>query len=135
MKPAETKRIYEQACRAKRADIVQEEGEKWHKVLRAYEACDVESALGVWWADTTPTQSGRARGAFLPEPAELKPLAEAAQRKREAATREPKDLLAWECQGQQKHTFSGFIARSKLTPQARCKYCNAPLRLIHREAA
>ena len=135
MKPEETKRIYQSACRAKRVEIVQEESEKWHKVLRPFEARDVETALSAWWADTTSTQTGRPRGAFLPEPVELKPLVQAAQSKREAAAREPRDLLAWECQGQQKHTFSGFIARSKLTPSVQCRYCGARLRLIHREAA
>ncbi len=87
MTPSETKRVYERACRVKRIAPQDDEGRAWHRVLRKLEARDVEAALDAWWADTTPTLSGRPRGAFMPEPAELKPVAERQQRLREVKTR------------------------------------------------
>lgn len=126
MKPAETKRIYETACRSKRAEIVQEEFQRWHRVLRGFEARDVEAGLDAWWADDTPTHNGRPRGAFLPEPAELKPLVEAAQRKREAAAREPQDLLIWRCT-KCIHTCTSYIAHSAIIGGNKCRACGAPM--------
>lgn len=87
MKPVETKRLYERACREKRRDAKQDEMNLWHRVLRGFEVRDVESALDAWWASTDRDEKGELRSKWLPSPAELKPLAIAAQRKREAAER------------------------------------------------
>ena len=136
MKPAETGAIYEQACRSKRMPSDPDEKTKWHRVLHDFEACDVRAALDAWWADTTPTQTGRPRGAFLPEPAELKPLVVGSRAKREAAARVPQDLVMWRCAGKFQHTCSGFVARGSDTgtPDRKCR-CGADLHLALREPA
>lgn len=133
MTPTESKRIYQAACRSKRLDIVQEEYVRWHRVLRGYEAKDVEAALDAWWADSTPTLSGRVRGAFMPEPAELKPLIESARDKRLRDKSEPQDWLYWECGNH--HRASSFIARSKPTPAEHPCSCGATLKCVERKTA
>lgn len=134
MKPAETKRIYESACRSKRIVPNQDEFDRWHKVLRGYEARDVEAALDGWWSDATLTSNGRPRGAFLPEPAELKPLIEIAHIRREAAAREPQDMILWECAGVGRHRSSLFLPRSQPSPNGRQCQCGAELLVFARES-
>lgn len=137
MKPIETKRIYENACRSKRRAPEQQEFELWHKVLRGYDARDVEAALIAWWGDTTPVTSGassRPRGAFMPQPAELKPLVEAAQSRRVTTAREPQDLLLWQCT-KCPYRSSGFMARGSEPPGRSCPSCSAPLALAERSSA
>jgi hypothetical protein len=97
MKPADTKRIYEAACKARRMDPVQEEGKEWHDTLRSFEERDVETAMKAWWASTDRDAGGELRSKWPPKAGELKSLVIVAQRKREAAAREPKDFVAWEC--------------------------------------
>jgi hypothetical protein len=99
MKPAETKRVYEQACRTKRITPQDDEGRAWHRVLRDFEARDVEAALDAWWADTTPNLHGEPRGKWMPTPAELKPIVDRIVAKHAAAKREPQDIVWLECAG------------------------------------
>lgn len=100
MKPAETKQIYERACRTKRLTPSEDEGRAWHKTLRQFEARDVEAALDSWWGDRTPSGiDGRPRGCFLPSPAELLPLVEKARTSREAKTREHRVEIQTHCPG------------------------------------
>lgn len=134
MKPAETARIYQAACKAKRQDVSDDQGRHWHRVLREFEARDVETALEAWWADTSLTASGRPRGAYLPEPQELKNLAEHARRKREAAAREPQDVLMWQCKVCMYRAI-GFIAHGATPPIRKCPRDGSHLALEKREAA
>ncbi len=135
MKPEETKRIYERACRAKRVVPQDEEGRLWHRVLRSFPAEDVEKALDEWWADTTPGHDGQPRGKWLPAPAELKPLVERIAAQREAARRAPQDLLYWECSGPEQHRSSSFLAQGAVPPVHSCRWCGAPKTLTRRCAA
>jgi len=135
MKPADTKRIYEQACCAKRIKPQDEEGRTWHRVLREFEARDVEAALDAWWADITPGHDNQPRGKWLPTPAELKPLVKRAEIKRISAQRESMDMIAWECAGPDKHRSTGFYPRSQPTPGGKKCCCGAELRFCMRCAA
>ena len=140
MKPTETKAIYEAACRSKRMETKQDEADLWRRVLGGFEARDVRDAVDAWFSDSTPVtigNSSRPRGAFMPAPAELKPLIDKARRDREARAREPQDYICWQCTNG--HRVSGFIARSKPTPEshAPCGYaaCGQPMRVFGRDAA
>lgn len=132
MKPAETKRLYERACGAKRIVPQEDEGRAWHRVLRDFEARDVEAALDAWWADTTTGKDGRPRGAWLPTPAELKPLAEAAERKRKVADAEPKDYVSWRCACG--YGMGGFVSRDDRR-ERKCPACGKPMPELSRDAA
>lgn len=129
--PTETKRVYEQACRTKRETPQDDQGRAWHRVLRGYDVRDVQAALDGWWADTTPTHSGRPRGAFMPEPAELKPLVEAARRRRETKEQTPKDLVRWRCQGC-KCTCCGYVDAGSIRPP-KCTKCGISMDETDRE--
>jgi hypothetical protein len=84
MKPAETKALYEKACRSRRMEPVQEEAQEWHKQLRGYEARDVQYGIDTWFASTDTDERGQPKSRFLPVPAELKKLAEVALRRHAA---------------------------------------------------
>lgn len=136
MKPEQTKRLYEGACRSRRLDPVQEEGASWHRALRTYEAADVETALADWDRSTERDSKGDLLSRWLPAVARLEALTKAAQRKREAAARVPQDLVMWRCAGKFQHTCSGFVARGADTgaPDRKCR-CGADLHLALREPA
>lgn len=127
----EIKAIYVEACRAKR--IVPQEGElsKWNKALSIFESRDVQSALDAWWKDTTATSTGRPRGAYMPEPAELKPLVEEAARRRMRASSEPKVLARWQCPACGL-TMTAFVPASDLRG-CNCRRCHQPANEIYRE--
>lgn len=136
MKPEQTKRIYESACRSRRLDPMQEEGASWHHALRTFEARDVETALLDWNRSTERDSKGDLLSKWLPAVAQLVTLTKAAQRKRETAAREPQDMIVWRCSGQVVHTCTGFVARGASTGTADRKcHCGAELHLVLREAA
>jgi hypothetical protein len=135
MNAAETKRIYEASCRAKRIAPQEDEGRTWHRVLRSHEARDVEKALDEWWADTTPDLHGQPRGKWLPAPAELKPFVEKIAAHRESASRETEDMMIWVCSGPVTHTCSGFIAHSEDTPGPKRCHCGAERTVSYRGRA
>ena len=133
MTSAETKKIYEGVCRAKRLVPQEDEGRIWHRTLSGFDLQDVEAALDLWWADTTLDSNGNPRGKWLPTPAELKPTVERLAARRAAANREPHDVIRWKCEKQ--HTCSGLYARSEPTPIGKRCSCGAALQMIERVPA
>jgi len=61
--------LYEKACRGIRQDPEEAEFQIWMLVLGGFEFTEVDAALRSWWA----SENGR----FLPQPCDLKPMAEA----------------------------------------------------------
>lgn len=133
MKPAETKAIYEAASRAKRLPVVQEESEDWHKHLRAFEAADVRAGLDLWNASTERDSKGELKSKWLPAPAELKVLAERAQRARLVKESTPKVYARWECPSC-RFISAAFVPEND-TRGSRCRKCGKPMNEIFRGRA
>lgn len=133
MKTAETKAVYERECRSRRIVPQDEEGRRWHRALSDYERRDVDAALDAWNSDTTQTSTGRPRGAFLPDPAELKPLVEREVRRRETNAREPRDFVAYQCP-ECFYRASAFMIRN-IARRVDCARCGKPMSEFKREAA
>lgn len=134
MKPAETKRVYERACRTRRMAPQEEEGHAWHRNLRAFELRDVEAAMDAWWASTATDGYGELRSKWLPAPAELKALVAVVEKVRKAKASSPTDYLRWECLKCQR-ICGGFHPRGDPTPTNRRCPCGGNLKLIERMAA
>lgn len=127
MKPAETERLYVRACRERRLEPQQEEGQAWHKAVKQFELRDVEAGLERWSASTERDAQGNVKSKWLPVASELRALAEAAKKKREAAAAEPQDVLIWQCE--KGHRFSRYIPRKEpiTTTPGQCSSCGAPV--------
>ena len=134
MKPTESKRLYERACRVRRVTPCEEEGAAWHRTLHQFDAKDVETALDDWWASTAVDGYGELRSKWPPAPAELKILTAVVKAKRDAARRIPQDLLRFGC-SVCAHTCVGFYPSSTPTPSGKRCHCGAEMRSLERMAA
>lgn len=136
MKPAETKRLYERECRARRITPQQDEFNLWHKNLRKFEIRDVDAALDSWNSCTDTDDKGESRGKWLPKPAELIPLILHEQRARETQQQGPKDRVGLTCTNLQcPYRCVTFLAKGEQVPQRECRLCHAPMTEFYREAA
>lgn len=135
MKPADTKRLYESACKTRRVTPQEDEARAWHKNLLSFEVRDVQAALDAWWASTARDEKGELRSRWLPAPAELKEFTERAVRRLAVDAAEPQDMVMWECVGEGRHRYTGFYPRSKPTPAKKHCGCGAELRALERRAA
>lgn len=127
MKPAETKTLYESACKSKRILPQQEEGEKWHKVLRDFEMRDVKAALDAWWRSADRDSKGDLKSKWLPEPAELCLTVQRERRKREVISAEPKVFVGWECP-KCRYRCGGYVALDDTQPRVcRRPGCNTAM--------
>lgn len=133
MNRAEMEKLYTRACKSRRIEPQQEEGQAWLKAFKDFEARDVEAALNAWDNSSELNEQGQPRGKWLPKPVELKPLIEAARRRREANTQGPQDLLLFECAS--RHKLSCFIQRAKPTPGTKRCPCGSPMECVKREVA
>lgn len=124
MKKIELEKIYERETRKKGRDKDPGEFAGWAKYLLRFDSRDVQEALVEWGAQSR----------FLPlAKEELLPLVEAAQRKREAAAREPQDLLIWRCRNGHP-PCTGYLPRSQPDPERHCRVCREPM-ICERKAA
>lgn len=133
MTPAETKRLYERECRARRVTPQQDEFNLWHKNLRKFEVRDVDAALDSWNASTATDDKGESRSKWLPKPGELIPFVLAAINQRERAAAAPKDIVGWHCAACN-YRSAGVIDRTDSRPRS-CPRCAKLLTEFRREAA
>ena len=115
MKPNEMRAIYEEACCASSNRQLPEEAQLkiWQQQMGGFDAGDLRAGIAVWWQTEK----------YLPMPAELKPLAEAARRKRLALSSSEKFLVRWKCPDCSR-TQSGIISTKYMDTPAR--YCSGP---------
>lgn len=133
MTPAETKQLYESACKTKRMTSVQEEGAMWHKAFKGYEVADVRAALDAWWASTDRDSKGDLKSQWMPAPGELIAFVERAKQKRETSAAIPRDLVCFECQSC-RYRCTSFPPRGT-TPAINCRVCGNGMSVFCREAA
>jgi hypothetical protein len=121
MKTAETKKIYEKACAAKRLKFQQEEYELWHRSLKDLDLRDVETALDAWWISPATDSNGDLKSRWLPAPAELRGMALEVSRRRAAQASITTFMVCWRCPTC-RATQTGF-----LSPEDRgLRFCRSP---------
>ncbi len=72
--------LYARTCQAYRRQRDEEEARSWAKALEQFSVAEVERAILLHQGDTRLDDHGRARGAWMPHPADLKRIVEAQRR-------------------------------------------------------
>lgn len=111
MTSKELEKLYAQTCAVKGFEPNTGQFKVWKQTLGWIEERDLAEALTGWFA----TQIA------FPMPAELKPLAMSAKRKRELEAERPRQLTIWQCPTCGS-TQSGFITADDDKP----RYCRSP---------